>query len=167
MIEQGNFDALCLVTSRLLELEGSHRRQLVEGLCSSLDSLITWIKRLLSAPPDSIDHATLMQHRSAFKVCIFLLYWATALFVNEEREAGSAAAALPGAAAAKGRGKRKTQQTELDGWDLRSLFPKVMRTVAHAMSVNLAALFRPNRPEDAFLVKVIHMVRDAMPVIAS
>ncbi len=158
IIDQQNFDQLCSVVRCFDLLEGPKRRQLVDALCSSLTCLNAWIDRLMATPSDSSERDAMIDYRSAFKAYLFFLQWIAKLASREALTAATNANAA--AAPAKGRGRKKAVD---DGsWDWPVQFTKVMKAVGRALNTDLWALFRPNRPDQNTLVKLIQLAGAAL-----
>jgi hypothetical protein len=158
IVEQPNFDALCSIVRCFHLLEAPKRRQLLDALCSSLTCLNAWIDRLMSGPAESIDRDALAQHRSAFKAYLFFLHWTSTTAAREDAAAASQASSIT-TTATKGRGRKKAAGDAMGDWDWATQFPKVMKAVGQALNTDLWALFRPNRPDENVLVKLIQLVR--------
>ena len=158
IIEQQNFDQLCSVVRCFDLLDGPKRRQLLDALCSSLTCLNAWIDRLMATPADSSDRDAMIDYRSAFKVYLFFLQWIAKLAGREALAAATNANAA--AAPTKARGRKKAVD---DGsWDWPVQFTKVMKAVGRALNTDLWALFRPNRPDQNTLVKLIQLAGAAL-----
>ena len=160
IIEQANFDQLCSVIRCFELLQGPKRRQLLDALCSSLTCLNAWIDRLMATPADSEDREALVDYRSAFKAYLFFLQWVAKIAGKEAMVASTASVVAPAAAGGRGRGKKKGVD---DGtWDWPTQFAKVMKAVGRALNTDLWALFRPNRPDQNTLVKLIQLAAAAL-----
>ncbi|KAG7674430.1 hypothetical protein Ndes2437B_g00695 [Nannochloris sp. 'desiccata'] len=158
IIDQQNFDQLCSLVRCFDLLEGPKRRQLLDALCSSLTCLNAWIDRLMATPSDSSDRDAMIDYRSAFKVYLFFLQWIAKLAGREALAAATNANAA--AAPTKARGRKKAVD---DGsWDWPVQFTKVMKAVGRALNTDLWALFRPNRPDQNTLVKLIQLAGAAL-----
>ena len=160
IVEQQNFDQLCSLVAAWGRVDSPKRRQLVDSLCSSLTCLNAWVDKLLAAPADAVDPASMRQHRSALKAYVFFLGWIAALAGREAAEAAADASQAP-SQAAPGRGRRKKAAADtgaLAGWDWAAQQPKVVRAAAAALSNDLWALFRPAGPDEALLLKATQLV---------
>lgn len=158
------FDRLCSVVRCFGGLEGPRRRQLVDALCSSLTCLNAWIDRLMATPADSEERQALGDYRSAFKAYLFFLQWVAREAGREAvAEAASTAAAT---APAAGRGRKKKAADDL-GWDWPTQFARVMKAAARALNTDLWALFRPARPDQATLVKLVQLAAAALETPAA
>lgn len=58
--------------------------------------------------------------------------------------------------ATKGRGRKKPA-ADFEDWDWNSQFPKAIKAVAQSLNTDLWALFRPNRPDENVLVKLMQL----------
>ena len=158
IIDQQNFDQLCSVVRCFDLLEGPKRRQLLDALCSSLTCLNAWIDRLMATPSDSAERDAMIDYRSAFKAYLFFLQWTAKIAGREATTAATNANAA--AAAPKARSRKKAVD---DGsWDWPVQFAKVMKAVGRALNTDLWALFRPNRPDQNTLVKLIQLAGAAL-----
>lgn len=158
IIEQQNFDQLCSVVRCFDLLEGPKRRQLLDALCSSLTCLNAWIDRLITTPTDSSDRDAMIDYRSAFKVYLFFLQWIAKLAGRE----ALAAATNANAAAAPTKARSRNKAVDDGSWDWPIQFTKVMKAVGRALNTDLWALFRPNRPDQNTLVKLIQLAGAAL-----
>jgi hypothetical protein len=161
IVEQANFDALASVVRVFDLLAPRRRRQLLDALCSSLTCLNAWIDRLLAEPAEAQDRDALNQYRNAFKAYLFFLHWAAAAAAREGRDA--AASAAPAPARARGGAAAARKRAADDGtWDWPAQHAKVMKAVGASLNVDLWALFRPHRPDEGLLVKLMQLAGGAL-----
>lgn len=122
---------------------------------------MAWIDRVLANPADSLDRESLGGYRSAFKAYLFYLQWISKIAGQEAREAAaSATVSLTGAGTGKGRGKKKAADESV--WDWPSQYARVMNAVGQSLNTDLWALFRPNRPDQTVLLKLIQLATAAL-----
>lgn len=114
----------------------------------------------MANPADSQDRDLLQDYRSAFKAYLFFLQWVAK---SSTQEAATNAANVNAAAAPAGNGrKKKSAANKADEWDWAAQFAKVMKAVGRALNTDLWALFRPNRPDQNTLVKLIQLAAAAI-----
>ena len=162
IVEQQNFDRLVSLLRCWDAIEGPKRRQLVDSLCSSLTCLNAWADKLLSAPAETIDKASLLTHRSAFKAYIFFLQWIGSMASREAKDASSSMGpSMPTTSSTSARGRKKKSSDAAD-WDWSSQLPKIMKSASQALSADLSALFRPSNPEEAMLTRSVQLATCAL-----
>lgn len=153
VVEQSTFDRLCSIARRFEDLpHHGHRSSLLDALCSSFACLVARIDKDLASCE---EEAIVSQYRSAFKAYIFFLQWVSSKCIKESRQAVSES--LP--AATKGRGKKKISANE---WDWPLQFSKIVKVAGQALSIDLWTLFRPSRPDQTMLLKLIQLCSAAL-----
>lgn len=131
------------------DLPDRSKEQLLDALATSMTCLSAWMDGVLSTPADSEDRTLLGEYRSAFKVYIFFMQWISKLCVREALSTSTSVSAV-NAAATKGRRKKADGQ-----WNWPEQCGKLVQSVARAMTLDMWAVFRPSKPDDALLVALV------------
>ncbi len=153
--EQSKFDVLMNLVNSWARLPGPSRVQFLDALSTSMICLSAWMDGVLNSSSESDDRLLMPAYRSAYKIYIFVAQWIAKL---SSREAGAG-----GALAEKPKRGKKKGSNGAAQFDWPEQASKLLKSVGRCvMHVDLWAVFRPNRPDDAVLVSLIQLATDCL-----
>ena len=155
--EQDKFDVLMSLVNSWGAMPGPSRVQFLDALCTSMVCLSAWMDGVLGSEEGSDGRTLMGEYRSAYKIYIFVAQWIAKL---SSREAESGSGGVLGEKPK--RGKKKASSSSQFDWPEQAA--KLLKSVGRCMALDLWKVFRPNRPEDAVLVSLIHMSTNCLSI---